>query len=277
MDSLSLDMHALDGVALREARRDGVCDDDGRDDDARREETPSHPVAMAGDVILSRGVSCMSEWMAWNARCAYSHAAIVLAPTIVLEAVAPTARLRPLSTLASEPHAALDLYRPRAADGGALSEQQIEAAVRIGLRLIGTPFAMARLPGLALRTLSSRRFDGIRCTPDACIAVHDLNCCELVYLVLRDAFGFDIGMRTPRDQPRPEIDWGRFLEDWRRAHGQADKRRFSGPALPFAAHRVPKHLTTSDLAGNPRLHYIGSLLRPSSSAFSTYRVGMSAR
>lgn len=263
MDSLSLDTRALDEAALRDARRDDVCDDDVRLDEAH-----SPTVARAGDVILSRGASCMSEWMAWNARCPYSHAAIVLAPTIVLEAVAPAARLRPLSTLASEPHAALDLYRPRAAHGGAPSEQQIDAAVRLGLRLIGTPFAMPRLPGLALRTLSSRRFDGIRRTPDACVAVHDLNCCELVYLILRDAFGFDIGMRTPRDQPRPEIDWARFLEDWRRAHGQADKPRFSDPPLPFAAHRVPRHLTTSDLAGNPRLRYIGSLLPRSSSASS---------
>ena len=263
MDSYSPDTHSLDDITL--------CDD------ASRDRAPSHATAQAGDVILSRGVSHMSEWMAWNARCPYSHAAIVLTPTVVLEAAAPAARLRPLSTIMSERHAALDLYRPGNADGGEPDEQQIEAAVDIGLRLVGTPFAMTRLPALALRTLSSRRFDGIVRAPDTHVAVHDLNCCELVYLVLQDAFGFVVGMRTPRDQPRPALDVSRFLEDWRTARGKADNRPTISTPIPGPAHRVPRDLTTSDLAGNARLRYIGSLLSPTSSELSARGAGISRK
>jgi len=197
--------------------------------------------------------------MAWNARCAYSHAAILLAPTIVLEAVPPAARLRPLSTMRAERPAVLDLYRPIDPDGCPLDDRGIAAATRIGLRLIGTPFASGRLPALAIRTLLSRRLDGIRRTPGDRIVVRDLNCCELVHVVLRRTCGFELGMRIPDDQERPPLDWMRILEDWRGTHARDDG--MPHPLAPCdAAHVVPRYLTTADFAGNARLRYVRSLL-----------------
>jgi hypothetical protein len=237
-----------------------VAEDGELRDEPHRNEAASDPAPRAGDVILSRGIACMSEWMAWNARCRYSHAAILLAPTIVLEAVPPAACLRPLSTMQAERHAVLDLYRPLGPSGDALGDRDIAAAIHIGLRLIGTPFAASRLPGLAVRTLLSRRFDGIRRTPDERVIARDLNCCELVYVVLQSACGFDLGMRTPDDQIRPALDWMRFLQDWRAARARNSGMRRAAAASD-AAHAVPRHLTTADFAGNARLRYIRSLLR----------------
>jgi len=228
--------------------------------------TAPDPVAKAGDVLLSRGRSCLSEWMAWNARCAYSHAAILLAPDLVLEALPPAAHLRRLSAVRADRHAVLDLYRPLDANGQELNDGDIAAAVRIGLRLVGTPFATGRMAGLAVRTLLSRRWDGIRRTPDARVDVRDLNCCELVYLVLHDACGLELGMRRPDDQARPALDWARLLRDWRATRAQRNSAPHgalstaASPAAPGASHAVPRSLTTADLAGNARLRYVRSLL-----------------
>lgn len=76
-------------------------------DEAGRSPAAPDQVTKAGDAILSRGRSCLSEWMARNARCACSHAAILLAPNVVLETAPPAARLRTLSAVRADRHAVL--------------------------------------------------------------------------------------------------------------------------------------------------------------------------
>lgn len=248
-----MDSHAFTTASIAEHRP--------HQDNAPHPTVPD-PLAKAGDVLLSRGRSCLSEWMAWNARCAYSHAAILLAPDVVLEAIPPAAQLRPLSAVRVDRHAVLDLYRPLDANGEALHDSDMAAAVGIGLRLVGTPFATGRMAGLAARTLLSRRWDGVRRTPDARAHVRDLNCCELVYLVLHGACGLELGMRRPDDQARPPLDWARLLRDWRATRarrGSAPHGTVSAPA-PGATHAVPRYLTPADFAGNARLRYVRSLL-----------------
>jgi hypothetical protein len=216
-----------------------------------------------GDVVLSRSGMALSEWMAWNAECAYSHAALAVAPDVVLEARMPQVALRSLGSMLDEAPAQADLYRPLNPDGSELTHAQQARVLRTGLRLLGMPFALGRMPGLAWRTLLRHKlWPGRRSatTPRGVLDASDLSCCELVYLVLREGCGFGLAGRSGRVRPRPPLRAARLLREYRQVAPGARLNPRRLPASRGRVHRLPSDLITTDLVSSPALRYVGTLL-----------------
>ncbi|HZF98667.1 MAG TPA: hypothetical protein VEY92_10595 [Pseudoxanthomonas sp.] len=211
-------------------------------------------------MLLSRAALMLSDWMAWNAECPYSHAALAVAPDVVLEARMPQVALRSLESVLDEAPARIDLYRPLNPDGSELSQAQQARLLRTGLRLLGVPFALGRMPGLAWRTLLRHKLRRRRSpTPQGLLAASDLSCCELVYLVLRETCGFRIAERSGRVRPRPALRAKTLLREYRKSV-QSCKTSWRSRGNHGRVHQLPCDLITTDLVSSPALRYVGTLL-----------------
>lgn len=232
--------------------------------EARHSALPSIDIELRpGDVLLSRGASQLSQWMAWNAAGPYSHASLLLTPRLAIDARMPRVAVRTLDSLMGE-QARVDVYRPRNRDGTPLDEGQRASAIRHALRLRGTPFALGSMPGLALRTWIRRRSSHAAQRHARAAAVRPgdtaLSCTELVYLVLHEACRLRVGGHALCAQPRPRLAPLRLWREFRQA--RAERRTDASPRIasrprplpPLPAHLIPTQLATSpDLAPVARL------------------------
>jgi hypothetical protein len=147
-----------------------------------------------GDVLLSQGRFQLSRWMAWNAGCPYSHAALVLDGGGYVEARPPRIRRRPLTDLVAwrERLRFVDVWRPLNPDGSELSGTQRSQLARLAGRWLGWPFAgNRRMAWLALQTLLRHPGGAPRwrlpVPPDG-----GVSCTEFVYRMLLVVAGDDL-------------------------------------------------------------------------------------
>jgi hypothetical protein len=122
-----------------------------------------------GDVLLMRSAWQVSRWMAWNAECPYSHAALVLDEGRFIEARAPVVAIEPLRELDAPRRRIelVDVWRPfDRRDGAALDANAMQRIVALAGRWVGVPFAARRMPS-ARRGM--RRATSSPCTRSACI------------------------------------------------------------------------------------------------------------
>lgn len=215
----------------------------------------------AGDVLLSRGDWHLSQWMAWNAECPYSHAAVAVSSNAVVEARAPRVDVRPVEALLRESPARVDLFRPCNRDGSDLSDAQRERVVDMALGLRGVPFALPRLPGLAWRTLLDHKLSAAPAAGHGPHAIrHDLTCCELVYVVLHQSLGFGCGDRRRVRRPRPTLQLRRLLQELSGVMPRP-RQQVEVTLHPPQVQSVPVALITTDLVSSPMLRHVGPLAR----------------
>lgn len=202
----------------------------------------------AGDVLLSRGTGQVSAWMAWNAAAPYSHASLVLSPGWTIDARLPRVEVRMLAAVLDE-QARVDVYRPRNRDGTWLDRAQCRTVVEQAASLQGVPFALSRMPALALHTWLRRCMPwfAARCVRRSAPRASALSCAELVYVVLHDACRLRLGTHAMQPQPRPPLAPMRLLRELR-----AGRRAFRKPVPcvrrslpPLPRHLIPTHLATS--------------------------------
>ena len=213
----------------------------------------------SGDVLLSRAPLQISRWMAWNAECPFSHAALMLDHDRFIEAVVPRVRIGRLSRLLATPRPPelLALYRPLDANGRPLDSWTARQLVRAARRWLGAPFALARMGPLAVQTLLRHKAGqtGWRIEDDE---VGRVSCAELVYRVLRDVLDLELSPRRLRARPRPRLRPLDLWREWRAATRMPDATRppplhRRGDDAAPAAHEV----ITTDLCSSPRLALVG--------------------
>lgn len=155
----------------------------------------------AGDVLLSQGNAPLSRWMAWNAECPYSHAAIMVTPERFVEAAPPRVRCRSIGELtqARRRPRFVDVYRPVNPDGTELSVDQGRCIANHALRWVGWPFARAKMAWLALQILLQHKFGRMHWRLPAPRHDRGVSCTEFVYRVLREAI--DVELASPRSRP----------------------------------------------------------------------------
>jgi hypothetical protein len=154
-----------------------------------------------GDVLLSQGNVRLSRWMAWNAECPYSHAAIMVTPDRFVEAAPPRVRCRPIGELeqARLRPRFVDVYRPVNPDGSELTAVQRHRVAEHALRWVGWPFARAKMAWLALQTLLQHKFGRLHWRLPAPRNDRGFSCTEFVYRVLREAI--EVELVPPRPRP----------------------------------------------------------------------------
>lgn len=192
-----------------------------------------------GDVLLSQGRFQLSRWMAWNAGCPYSHAALVLDGGGYVEARPPQVRWRPLTDLVAW-RARLrfvDVWRPLNPDGTELSGPQRSQLARLAGRWLGWPFAGNRkMAWLALQTLLRPAGGAPRwrlpVPPDG-----GVSCTEFVYRMLRSI----LPLRIVPGQ----------------AAGMAGEALAAPGRSPLELD--PRAVITSDLCGDGALRFCGRL------------------
>ena len=192
-----------------------------------------------GDVLLSQGRVQLSRWMAWNAGCPYSHAALVLDGGGYVEARPPRIRRRPLTDLVAwrERLRFVDVWRPLNPDGSELSGTQRSQLARLAGRWLGWPFAgNRRMAWLALQTLLRHPGGAPRwrlpVPPDG-----GVSCTEFVYRMLRAVLPLRI------------------------VAGQGGDSTIESPAATDAERLEldPRAVITSDLCGHGALRFCGRL------------------
>jgi hypothetical protein len=155
----------------------------------------------AGDVLMSQGKVRLSRWMAWNAECPYSHAAIMVTPDRFVEAAPPRVRCRSIDELARGRRGPrfVDVYRPVNPDGTELSAGQRCRIADRALAWVGWPFARAKMAWLATQTLLQHKLGRLHWRLPAPRHDRGFSCTEFVYRVLREAV--DVELVPPRPRP----------------------------------------------------------------------------
>jgi hypothetical protein len=220
-----------------------------------------------GDVLLMRSAWQVSRWMAWNAECPYSHAALVLDEGRFIEARAPVVAIEPLRELDAPRRRIelVDVWRPfDRRDGAALDANAMQRIVALAGRWVGVPFAARRMPRLALGTLARHK-----------LAVHPIGlhppepdeagvtCTELVYRILDEAIGLELRERLRIRRPAPAFAWRELRDEWRlwreqRRHIPRQRARTPHVA-PRRAAKDPRYVITTDLWSAPGLALVGCL------------------
>jgi hypothetical protein len=200
----------------------------------------------AGDVLLMKGVGPVSDLVAWFGDSIYSHAAILVDSSTLVEAALPTSRKVPLATRLAEGdhYDFLDVYRPTRSDGTPLQAPDLEALGKAAESLLGLGYPLDGLLQLAVVAAVRNKLPTdwrirflLRVLVDFLIEdnPHEAVCSELVYRSFLVASEKTPAPVTPcliptgtLDLPFPKIDWMELLKEWE----EAQKRRPQLPALP---------------------------------------------
>ncbi len=202
-----------------------------------------------GDVLLMKGIGAVSDLIAWLGDSIYSHAAILVDASTLVEAALPTSRSVPLAErLAQGDHYDfLDVYRPTRPDGRPLEEVDRAALASSAQSLLGLGYPLDALLELAVISAIRNKVPAdwrlrflLRILVDHLLKEDPTQavCSELVYRCFLSASRSTHSSLTPLlvpsgalDLPFPPIRWAELVEEWE----EARKRRPSFPALPIAA------------------------------------------
>ncbi|MFN7781163.1 MAG: hypothetical protein ACK5PG_00285 [Lysobacterales bacterium] len=97
-----------------------------------------------GDVLLMKGISAISDLIAWFGDSTYSHAALMVDGGDLVEAAPPVSRRVPLSARLQQGahYEFIDVYRPTQASGQPLQPAQRDALAKAGGALVGVGYPL---------------------------------------------------------------------------------------------------------------------------------------
>lgn len=207
----------------------------------------------AGDILLMRGRSSLSDLIAWFGDSVYSHAAVMCSDTHFVEAAMPRSRMVALDERLRQTDAYhfIEVFRPTADDGNPLDEVQRERLARAASQQVGVDYPVDMLVQLAAVAVVRDRIpeDGclrwlLRELVDhlICFDPEHMVCSELVYQAMRQAeLAPTIVVAARLDQPFPDVDVRELVREWLEARGAGSMGQ--GQAL------MPEPVNEEELVG----------------------------
>lgn len=197
-----------------------------------------------GDVLLMKGISAISDLIAWFGDSTYSHAALMVDGGDFVEAAPPVSRRVALSARLRQGahYAFIDVYRPTRASGLPLQTAQRDALAKAGGALVGSGYPLDDMLQMGV-------FAGLRnrLPADAWLRwllLQVLNelvnqnpkhmmCSELVYYGMREAqLAPALIVSAQLDLPMPAIDVVQLIKEWLAARGKSVAATVAEGAAP---------------------------------------------
>jgi hypothetical protein len=186
-----------------------------------------------GDVLLMKGISAISDLIAWFGDSTYSHAALMVDGGAFVEAAPPVSRRVALSARLQQGahYEFIDVYRPTQASGQPLQPVQRDALAKAGGALVGVGYPLDDMLQMGV-------FAGLRnrLPADAWLRwllLQVLNelvtqnpkhmmCSELVYYGMREAtLAPALIVSAQMDLPMPSIDVAQLIKEWLATRGKS--------------------------------------------------------
>lgn len=184
-----------------------------------------------GDVLLMKGISAISDLIAWFGDSTYSHAALMIDGGDFVEAAPPASRRVALSVRLQQVdhYEFIDVYRPTQASGRPLDAAQREALAKAGAGLVDVQYPldemlqMAVFAGLRNRVPADKEMRWLLLLILNYLVTHDpkhMMCSELVYDGMRQAEQAPaLIVSAQLDLPFPNVDIVQLIKEWLSARG----------------------------------------------------------
>lgn len=184
-----------------------------------------------GDVLLMKGISAISDLIAWFGDSMYSHAALMVDGGDFVEAAPPISRRVALSVRLQQVdhYEFIDVYRPTQASGRPLEPGQRDAIAQAGAGLVDVQYPldemlqMAVFAGLRNRVPADKEMRWLLLLILNHLVAHDpkhMMCSELVYGGLRQARQAPaLIVSAQLDLPFPDVDIAQLIKEWLSARG----------------------------------------------------------
>jgi hypothetical protein len=191
----------------------------------------------AGDVLLMKGISQVSNLIAWFGDSIYSHAAIMVGGGEFVEAALPQSRLVKLADRLKQVdhYDFITAYRPTQRSGEALDPAQHRALDTASRAQLGVNYPlnalvqMAVFAGLRNRVPADAKLRWLlREVLDYVLKFDPKNmvCSELVFKAMRDAqLAPALIVSAQLDLPLPKIDIVALIKEWLGARGETTDAR----------------------------------------------------